>query len=98
MTQRLTADRATSLAGCEIGGIAGNGGLGLAQLVAPALPQPHDGVVSVDETRIPGMKDHVVLPVSHTPMMVSREVVHQTCAFLAQGQFDRAPAASASVN
>ena len=73
----------------EIGVIAGDGGIGLGRLFAPDLPQPNDGVVSVSETRVPGMRDHIVLQVSHTEMLASREVASQTCAFLDHGQFRR---------
>jgi pimeloyl-ACP methyl ester carboxylesterase len=74
---------------CEIGVIAGTGGLGLGRLVARGLPKPHDGVVSLPETHVPGMRDHVVLPVSHTAMIVSGAVVNEVCAFLGTGHFDR---------
>lgn len=83
---------------CDVGVIAGTGRVGLGRLFAPALPQPNDGVVSVEETRVPGMRDHVVLPVSHTAMLVSREVARQTCAFLSDGKFDRSRLPAASVN
>jgi pimeloyl-ACP methyl ester carboxylesterase len=76
-------------AGLEIGVIAGDGGFGLARVIAPALPKPNDGVVAVAETYVPGMRDHVVLPVSHTAMLVSSAVTQQACAFLANGRFDR---------
>ena len=82
----------------DLGVIAGTGRVGLGRLVAYRLPQPNDGVVSVEETRVPGMRDHVVVRVSHTLMLVSKEVVHQVCAFLAQGKFDRTHAACASLN
>jgi hypothetical protein len=74
---------------CELGVIAGSRGIGLGRLIAPGLPRPHDGVVSVDETRVPGMADHIVLRVGHTEMLVSRAVAQQVCAFLKHGKFDR---------
>ncbi|MDH3287666.1 MAG: alpha/beta hydrolase [Betaproteobacteria bacterium] len=73
----------------EIGVIAGSSPFGLGRLVAPELPRPNDGVVSVKETRLPGMRDHIVLPVSHSGMLVSRHVVRQICAFLRNGAFAR---------
>jgi pimeloyl-ACP methyl ester carboxylesterase len=77
-------------ASVEIGVIAGNRRFGLGCIFAPGLPLPNDGVVSVAETRIPGMRDHIVLGVSHTAMLVSSNVVRQVCAFLRDGKFDRA--------
>ena len=73
----------------EIGVIAGRLPVGIGRLVAPDLPAPSDGVVSVAETRLPAMRDHVVLNVSHSGMLVSREVAHQICAFLRTGAFAR---------
>jgi pimeloyl-ACP methyl ester carboxylesterase len=75
----------------DIGVVAGDGGFGLGRIVAPGLPKPHDGVIAVTETRVPGMKDHVTLPVSHTAMLVSRPVLQQVCAFLLNGRFDHGP-------
>jgi pimeloyl-ACP methyl ester carboxylesterase len=86
----ISEPRVAALQDCDIGVIAGTGGVGLGRLVARGLPKPHDGVVALPETRVPGMRDHVVLPVSHTAMIVSRAVVTQACAFLARGRFDRA--------
>ena len=98
MGQWLSAARTTNPVDLDVGVIAGVGSLGLGRIFAPSLPKPNDGVVSVDETHVPGMRDHVVLRASHTFMLVSREVVHQTCAYLAQGKFDHARAAVVSVN
>lgn len=72
----------------EIGVIAGTGALGLGRMVM-RLPQPNDGVVCVDETRFPGMRDHLILPVGHSVMLVSRRVARQTAAFLRAGAFRR---------
>lgn len=73
----------------DIGVIAGSVPVGLGCLVAPDLPAPCDGVVSVAETRVPGMRDHVVLRVSHSGMLVSSAVARQICAFLREGMFAR---------
>jgi pimeloyl-ACP methyl ester carboxylesterase len=74
--------------GREIGVIAGRRGVGLGRIVAPDLERPSDGVVSVAETRFPGMRDHIVLDVSHTGMLLSRAVAHQVCVFLRTGTFE----------
>lgn len=80
--------------GREIGVIAGSSSLGLGMLVAHDLPEPHDGAVSVDETRLPGAQDHIVLSVSHSGMLISLEVAEQAAAFLHDGAFAHAPAAA----
>lgn len=78
----------------EIGVIAGSHQFGLGMFVAPTLPEPNDGVVAVAETVLPGMRDSIVLPVSHSGMLFSRDVSVQTAAFLHNGSFDHAAAAT----
>lgn len=73
--------------GLEVGAIAGTKAIGLGPLFVD-LPEPSDGVVTVDETLIPGLCDHLVLPVSHTGMLVSDAVARQSIAFLRQGRFE----------
>lgn len=73
---------------CEIGAIAGCVPLGIGRIVAPDLPAPSDGVVSVEETRVPSMRDHIVLNVNHSGMLISRAVAHQICVFLRDGAFE----------
>jgi pimeloyl-ACP methyl ester carboxylesterase len=50
----------------------------------------NDGVVAIEETRIPGMSAHVVLPVAHSQMMFSSAVVDAACFFLKHGRFEGA--------
>jgi pimeloyl-ACP methyl ester carboxylesterase len=72
----------------DLGVIAGDLPLGFGLLLG-ALPRPHDGVVTVAETRLAGATDHVVLPVSHTALLFSRAVAAQAAHFLRHGRFDR---------
>jgi hypothetical protein len=87
--QWLAASHPESLARYDIGVIAGRGGIGGGRIIAPDLPSPNDGVVCVDETLVPGMRDHIVLDVSHTTMLTSAEVVRQIVSFLERGKFSR---------
>jgi hypothetical protein len=73
--------------GREIAVISGSLPLGIGRVVAPDLPAPSDGVVSVSETRLTSMRDHIVLNVNHSGMLVSRAVARQICAFLREGAF-----------
>lgn len=73
-------------AGREVGAIAGTSRFGLASLLV-GIEGEHDGVVRVEETRLQGLADHRVLPVSHTGMLLSAEVAAQCIAFLCQGRF-----------
>ena len=72
----------------ELGVIAGSVGIGLGRLVG-VFGAPSDGTIFVEETRLPGILDHLVLRVSHTALPFSSTVARQTAAFLSDGNFMR---------
>ena len=72
----------------DVGVIAGTVSLGLARLMAN-FEEENDGLISVSETRIAGVTDHLTLPVSHMGMLVSANVVDQSAAFIKNGSFLR---------
>lgn len=72
----------------EIGIIAGSMGMGLGRLFAH-LNTDHDGTVLVEETHLPGARDHIVVSTSHTGLLFSAEVAEQAGNFLRTGRFHR---------
>lgn len=90
MAEGLAAARSFADGGRDIGVIAGRLPIGIGRVVAPDLPEPSDGAISVSETRLPGARDSIVLDVSHFGMLLSRAVAHQICAFIRDGAFEHA--------
>jgi pimeloyl-ACP methyl ester carboxylesterase len=72
----------------ELGVIAGSVEIGLGRLVG-VHGAPSDGTIFVEETRLPGILEHLVLRVSHTALPFSATVARQTAAFLNDGSFMR---------
>lgn len=74
--------------GVEAGSIAGTGRIGLGRFFTRNR-EPNDGVVTVEETKLPGLADHLVLPVAHSLMLASGRVAAQVIHFLHHGRFQR---------
>ena len=86
-----------------LGIIAGNRPYGLGQVFlqyhnrklrkadSPLLDEylVHDGTVYLKETKLDAATDHLILPVSHTGMLIDKNVAEQTIYFLQHGQFER---------
>jgi pimeloyl-ACP methyl ester carboxylesterase len=78
-----------AVARVEVGSIAGTLRMGIGSLVV-RLSAPNDGVVAVQETRMRGIADHIVMRTSHSGMAVSPHVARQICHFLQYGRFSHA--------
>jgi hypothetical protein len=76
--------------GRELGVIAGTRAAGMGRLLG-SMHGPSDGTVGAHETDLPGATDSLLLHVSHSGMMFSREVARQVAAFLREGRFDHGP-------
>ena len=69
----------------ELGVIAGNRTVD--PITSAVLDDPDDGRVSVEDTRLEGMTDHVIVDESHALMMRARSTIRLTLRFLEEGNF-----------
>ena len=71
----------------DVGIIAGNRSINL--ILSSILPGADDGKVTVENTKLKGMSDHLTLPVTHPFMMKNDEVIEQVVNYLKEGVFSR---------
>lgn len=86
----------------ELGVIAGNKAQGLGQPILSYHNRKlrkadsdiedkslaHDGTVYVTETQLMDATDHIILPVTHTGMLINKQVARQVIWFLEHGRFN----------
>ncbi|MEM7503441.1 MAG: alpha/beta fold hydrolase [Pseudomonadota bacterium] len=72
----------------EVGSLAGDLAAGVGRLLVD-FGEANDGSVAVSETRLDGLKDHLVMHETHSGMVWSKDVAEQTAAFLRRGEFLR---------
>jgi hypothetical protein len=69
----------------EVGIIAGNRTID--PITSSMLPNPDDGRVSVEDTKLEGMTDFVIVDHSHAFMMSRKRVIALSVRFLRNGSF-----------
>ena len=69
-----------------VGVIAGSTPIGLGSVLG-VLKSPHDGTVSVEETRLEGIQAHRVVPFTHSGLAFSSDVADIAVGFLRDGRF-----------
>jgi pimeloyl-ACP methyl ester carboxylesterase len=73
-----------------VGVVAGQMPFGLGVTIG-ALAAPHDGTVTVEETRLGGLADHCTVDATHTGLLFSSDVARLTVGFLRSGRFTPPP-------
>nr|WP_298156411.1 alpha/beta hydrolase [uncultured Pseudoxanthomonas sp.] len=76
--------------GVPVGMVAGNVARGLGRLIT-RFQGESDGTVALEETRLPGLAAHCVVPASHTGLVFSAHAARQAAHFLREGRFDGGP-------
>ncbi len=72
----------------SLGSIAGKSTIGARVLFAPGKKIPTDGTVTIDETKIKGMTDHTIIPISHTGLIFSNLAAQKCLEFIKTNHFD----------
>ena len=84
-TDQYNLDNAFGDVNYELGIIAGKTWLN--PIFSLILPGKDDGIVSIESTKLDGMKEHIILNFSHTTGIMSKKVAQNVIKFLKNGTF-----------
>ncbi len=84
-TQKNSIPLALGPADFDLGVIAGSRSINV--IFSFLIPGPDDGAVAIERTKLSGMNDHIVMPVTHPFMMTNEQVIKQVIYYLKHGSF-----------
>ena len=85
-TGELSVPNTLGKANFDVGIIAGTRSINL--ILSTLIPSTDDGKVSIENTKLEGMNDHIAMPVTHPFMMKNKKVIAQVVNYLKNGNFD----------
>lgn len=86
-TGKLSIPNSLGAPDFDVGIIAGNQSINW--VLSTLIPGTDDGKVSIENTKLEGMSDHIEIDTSHPFMMRNAEVIDQVIYYLANGKFER---------
>ena len=87
-TAELSIPNTLGKANFDVGIIAGSWSINW--ILSSLVPSTDDGKVSIESTKLEGMDDHIVMPVTHPLMMKNKKVIEQVINYLKRGSFEHA--------
>ena len=85
-TGELSLPNSLGKAKFDVGIIAGTRSINL--ILSSIIPSSDDGKVSVENTKLEGMNDHIEMAVTHPFMMKNEQVIAQVIGYLNTGSFE----------
>jgi len=85
-TGELSIPNTLGKANFDVGIVAGTNSINW--ILSSLIPNTDDGKVSVESTKLEGMRDHIEMPVTHPFMMKNVSVIAQVINYLKNGSFE----------